>query len=676
MALIYDSSHSGQEIDAAVDSVQTTIPSQLTQIGLKIGDLTQLETEEKDNLVDAINEVKDNIGSSLIVSTDCYDHSTSVASSNNTSKLVIEKTGTGFTVASSGTGSKIYANLLIKGLEIGVEYRLSFHYLIGVQVSADYPYFLTVQTNVNATGSRLAGVVLQNGGLEGDVSLNFTPTTYTTCLRIADNDMPNGNLEVSNIGVYIDKTIIEAVEETQAEISSAKEDIVSIDAKLGNITEENQVPFTEYTETGSTNSSIITASLDTENEQILFDAVGAKTVRTYAWVVMPRLVAGQRYTVKLTYDAEVTYDGWIGVYNGTVQASTSLGGFSAVTGNGVKVSFNFTAIQEPMYFRTASNAMGNAGTFVYIKDMRIFPTSDADYYSLPEITEILDEFAPNVAGATRVGSYEGERIPRLGARYQIGHKKLFNNAGCQAGSVYGDYWFQFTNNHASMSVYDLRTNTLHSTVTMTSVSSDHCNNVCFSNIFYDGNDAFPLLYTSGSSTGSYNHAQAWRIQLVDNVFTIEKVQEIVFPTGTEDNHWWWSQIYFDNELGYMWVSTCHNGVLVFDKFAVPAIFDSGGNVVSNVELTDDDSIDSFTAERSRNQQGGAVHNGVLYLLDGVPAWGTLTKLLVIDLRQKRLINIIDIYHILGITAEFEGAGVYNNTLIASTNGGGVYAIYF
>ena len=39
MALIYDSSHSGQEIDAAVDAVQTTIPSQLTQIGSKLDEI-------------------------------------------------------------------------------------------------------------------------------------------------------------------------------------------------------------------------------------------------------------------------------------------------------------------------------------------------------------------------------------------------------------------------------------------------------------------------------------------------------------------------------------------------------------------------------------------------------------------------------------------------------------
>lgn len=62
MALIYDSSHSGQEIDAAVDAVQTTIPSQLTQIGSKIGDLANLQTADKSSLVAAVNEVKSSAG--------------------------------------------------------------------------------------------------------------------------------------------------------------------------------------------------------------------------------------------------------------------------------------------------------------------------------------------------------------------------------------------------------------------------------------------------------------------------------------------------------------------------------------------------------------------------------------------------------------------------------------
>lgn len=58
MALIYDSSHSGQEIDSAVDAVQTTIPQQLTTIGLNLGNLANLTTTAKNNIVAAVNEVK------------------------------------------------------------------------------------------------------------------------------------------------------------------------------------------------------------------------------------------------------------------------------------------------------------------------------------------------------------------------------------------------------------------------------------------------------------------------------------------------------------------------------------------------------------------------------------------------------------------------------------------
>lgn len=43
MEQIYDSRHSGQEVDKAVDAVQTTIPNQLTQIGSKIDELPNAE---------------------------------------------------------------------------------------------------------------------------------------------------------------------------------------------------------------------------------------------------------------------------------------------------------------------------------------------------------------------------------------------------------------------------------------------------------------------------------------------------------------------------------------------------------------------------------------------------------------------------------------------------------
>lgn len=613
----------------------------------------------------------------LPFTTNCYDHTKSEVSSNHAT-LVIEKTETGFTVTSSASGSGRYANLLIKGLEIGVQYRLAFHYSIGTVSTATYPYNLTVRTNINATGEQLAGVVLQNLGLEGDINLEFTPTTFTTALRIANNDMANGNIEISNISIYLDKTIREAIEENDAGIDDIRDECLGFNVNFGNITGDSQVAFSEFTEFGCTTESVFKVTIDSTNEQILFDAVGTKQVRKYAWVKLPPLVLGQRYTVDILYDANINGDGWVGIYD-VPEANTNptLGGFTAVTGIDCSASFNFTAIYGNMYIRAASNATGGVGSYIHIKNIRIYPSSDVDYYSLREISDVIDEIYPNLKEATVVKYYKGEKIPKIGARYQIGYKKLFNNAGCQAGSAYGDYWFQFTNQHASVSIYDLRTGTLHSTVSMPSKATDHYNNACFSNIFYDASDTFPLIYTSGSQTASYNHVQVWRIQLIENVFTIEQVQEITLPTGSTENPiWYWGQAYLDNELGYMWYCPHDSHTAIYLKYEIPAIFDSDNNVISEVTLTEEDALDRFTAQRGKNQQGGAVHNGVLYLLDGVPAWGTLTKLLVIDLRQKRLINMIDIYHILGITAEFEGAGIYNDTLIVATNGAGVYAIYF
>lgn len=54
----YKSRYTGAQIDAGIQAARETIPAQLTQIGSKIGDLAELETTDKSDLVSAINEVK------------------------------------------------------------------------------------------------------------------------------------------------------------------------------------------------------------------------------------------------------------------------------------------------------------------------------------------------------------------------------------------------------------------------------------------------------------------------------------------------------------------------------------------------------------------------------------------------------------------------------------------
>lgn len=442
------------------------------------------------------------------------------------------------------------------------------------------------------------------------------------------------------------------------------------------VTGNPSATFTDITTIGRTNANILDVSLDSTNGQIKFEAKGNKTDTTYAWINLPsNLVNGQTYRMSFDSTASIGSgcDGWFAISTSNTNASTGYKEGIAVTANAHRtLTFEKTAAKQ--YLMVSSYSIGNTGSYAYISNIEFHAYSGETYDSLPTLTEKVDGFIGSFADASITGYYGGEKVPSLN-KWMIGAKRIMANATCQAGAAYGNYFFQFTNHHSDMKVYDLSTKTLHSTVAMTSVSSDHCNNACFSNIFYDTNDEFPLIYTSGSQTGSYNHVQVWRIQFADNVFSITKVQEITLPTGDTGNIWYWGQAYLDNERGYMWYSTSANGNAHFMKFAIPAVFDGDSNVVSEVTLTDADIIDSFTTISNANQQGGVVKNGILYLLDGVPSWGTYTKLYVYNLWSKSLINTIDIYHILGITSEFEGCGIWNDTLIANTNGGGIYAIY-
>lgn len=309
----------------------------------------------------------------------------------------------------------------------------------------------------------------------------------------------------------------------------------------------------------------------------------------------------------------------------------------------------------------------------FYADMQFVTPEDIN--TLDNNIKSIEQVLPDYSEAEILVNYGGEKIPAPNELNRIGFTRVMNSGySAQGSAVYGGYWFGFRNHHSTVEIVDLVNKVKHSSITLPSVTNDHCNNVCFSNIFYDENDTFPLVYTSGSESGDYNHAQAWRIQLIDNVFTVEQVQEIIFPTGTSSNHWRWSQIYFDNELGYMWVSTNSKSSAVFYKMAIPAIFDSENNVISSVELTDADVIDSFTTEKNRNQQGGVIKNGILYLMDGVPTRNTPTRMYVYNVWGKRLINVLDIWNLTELHAESEGLGYWDGKLVLAF-ATGIYYIY-
>lgn len=234
----------------------------------------------------------------------------------------------------------------------------------------------------------------------------------------------------------------------------------------------------------------------------------------------------------------------------------------------------------------------------------------------------------------------------------------------QGADCYGDYLFQFQDKNAAVFIYNLKDKKYVGKVSLTPNNSNHCNNASFSRIFYHEGDEFPLIYVSGSGSGTYNHAQVYRITRNNSSFKIELVQEITFPTSNAENDLYWTDVMMHKD--YMCVSTAASeGDGKITLFKIPSTNNT------QVSLTSDDIIDSFHVGKFTHHQGANIKNDILYIFDGVPAWGDTNYLRIIDLKNKKdlaKINIIE----KGFKIEPEGAFIYNGELYNASNNSGIY----
>lgn len=231
--------------------------------------------------------------------------------------------------------------------------------------------------------------------------------------------------------------------------------------------------------------------------------------------------------------------------------------------------------------------------------------------------------------------------------------------GCQGAACYGKYLFQFIHANISLHVYDMETKSRIGIFDQERNDNYHCNNASFSNIFYDKNDEFPLVYVSGSQVSTYNHVQVYRIKNTGNNFILEHVQEITLPQSNENNHLYWTSVTLDDN-GYMYVLAGHNGGQIA-KFRIPDINKQ------DVTIHYNEVVDHFTIPNFICLQGACYKDQMLYIADG----GSNTKrsLRIIDLKNKREYQKIE----LKIAWEPEGMVFYGDQLILTT-GAGFYVL--
>lgn len=238
----------------------------------------------------------------------------------------------------------------------------------------------------------------------------------------------------------------------------------------------------------------------------------------------------------------------------------------------------------------------------------------------------------------------------------------------QGADCYGDYLFQFQDHNEAVFIYNLAHKSFVKKVDLEPNSSNHCNQVSFSTIFYDENDNFPLLYVSGARSAGYNQIQVYRIMGEDENIEIEQIQEIVLPKRNEENYCYWTCSILDNENCFLYAYASNVSTRLI-KFSIPDYNEE------TVVLTDSDIHEYIPLEHIDHQQGGIIRNNFFYMIYGVPAWGDTVWLRIFNLETKTEVVRYNLSE-LDFKGEPEGIFFYNDELYCVTNNSGIYKIRF
>ena len=244
----------------------------------------------------------------------------------------------------------------------------------------------------------------------------------------------------------------------------------------------------------------------------------------------------------------------------------------------------------------------------------------------------------------------------------------------QSAACFGDYAFFFSVRMAKVMVFNMRTNQSIFTLEQNDLGSTsvyHCNQACFGPQKYREEDPFPLLYISQRQDNSKRcFITVFRIlptySGIDQEYTafaFEQIQTIYFPVASDENSLNNVNAVIDTDNHFFYTYSRNNNSAAenyrkckISKFNIPNPFES-----TTVYLSDNDILDSyFIPTNAVNMQGGAYHNGLLYIGRGLPSVGYV-NLYVVDIANRKLWFTVDLLNN-GFNYEPEGAFIYNDVL--------------
>lgn len=259
-----------------------------------------------------------------------------------------------------------------------------------------------------------------------------------------------------------------------------------------------------------------------------------------------------------------------------------------------------------------------------------------------------------------------------------------NGMGAQSAAAYGDYLVLVSNHVEKVWLYNLKKKKLACVRSLTpkkefrgKVDIFHANNSSFGVSKYAETDFFPLLYVSHRENNEMRGVlEVYRIEPYrrkedstdyDSI-GVNLVQTVYYPPMTDGNALGSPWTVIDREGNCMYAYSRNNrskspnkGVCRISKFDIPDLMRG-----EKVYLNDADILDSYEIDyKAPLSQGACIHQGMLYIAQGVSPKNSPVWLRVVNLRRKQLIKSYDL-KAAGFPTEPEGCFIYKNKLMLAT----------
>lgn len=251
--------------------------------------------------------------------------------------------------------------------------------------------------------------------------------------------------------------------------------------------------------------------------------------------------------------------------------------------------------------------------------------------------------------------------------------------GYQGMDIWGDYVVSLQNTGWA-TIYETDGKKLTKLVEPFKLASynknNHCNVACFSRLFYDKDDKFPLMYVSQCQHGTINgRKDVIYVERIHNDLKSSELIQTIYFKDTSHLFGYALQwvIDVDNNFLYGYGNTVDNSNPLnrhrIVKFRLPSLDEATDGLVV---LTNDDLLenylleDTYAAPFNPIGQGLFVKNGMLIMPTGVGEEKRPSILYVWNLAERTMQNVIDLSKV--TFGELEDCAYYKGDLMIQAQG--------